>query len=286
MFGGVIELSRGLSDSTLDQIRSLETRCIAVDGGRLKLEYGTLRSRPAELVNDVLWWDGSVLVGFVGLYCHDGRNAEITGMVDPSVRRRGIATSLLNAALAIRDERAYVAALLVVPRNSEGGLGLARQRGAILDHSEHALVLNGPASQVSVRANTDHEIVLRNAAVGDSYDVGRILSDAFGYVHTGVEDLITEERSQTVVVETNGTVVGTVRLTREAETGGVYGFAIDPTFQGRGIGREVLRRVCNQMRDEGATRIGLEVATQNEKALGLYTSIGFMPVATEDYFLL
>ena len=46
----------------------------------------------------------------------------------------------------------------------------------------------------------------------------------------------------------------------------------------------MLRRACQQLRDEGARRIGLEVAVDNERALGLYTSIGFTAVTTEDYY--
>jgi len=64
----------------------------------------------------------------------------------------------------------------------------------------------------------------------------------------------------------------------------VYGFAVDPARQGRGIGRDVLRRVCHQLRREGVGTIGLEVEVDNDSALGLYTSLGFVRVTTEDYF--
>jgi hypothetical protein len=37
-------------------------------------------------------------------------------------------------------------------------------------------------------------------------------------------------------------------------------------------------------RRPAADRIGLEVAVDNDQALALYTSVGFMPVTTEDYF--
>jgi len=58
------------------------------------------------------------------------------------------------------------------------------------------------------------------------------------------------------------------------------------TGAGRGIGRDVLRRVCQLLRGEGARHVGLEVAVDNERALGLYTSVGFTPVTTEDYYAL
>jgi ribosomal protein S18 acetylase RimI-like enzyme len=84
----------------------------------------------------------------------------------------------------------------------------------------------------------------------------------------------------------DGSAVGTLRITRDGDEARIYGFAIDPPRQGRGIGGAVLRRVCEQLRAEGAQRIGLEVAVENDRALRLYTSVGFTPFVTEDYFAL
>jgi ribosomal protein S18 acetylase RimI-like enzyme len=89
-----------------------------------------------------------------------------------------------------------------------------------------------------------------------------------------------------LVVEVDGSAVGTLSLAREGGDAGIYGFVIDPSSQGRGLGRDALRRVCEQLRADGARRIGLEVAVDNDRALALYTSVGFMPITTEDYFAL
>ena len=70
------------------------------------------------------------------------------------------------------------------------------------------------------------------------------------------------------------------------DRGGVYGFVVDPALQGRGIGRDMLRRVCRDLRGDGALQVGLEVAVENDRALGLYTSPGFARVSTEDYYSL
>ena len=91
---------------------------------------------------------------------------------------------------------------------------------------------------------------------------------------------------RTVIVDVSGSAVGTLRLTRNGEDAGIYGFAIDPSWQGRGHGRDALRRACEQLRADGARRIRLEVAVDNDRALGLYTSIGFTRVITEDYYAL
>lgn len=48
----------------------------------------------------------------------------------------------------------------------------------------------------------------------------------------------------------------------------------------------MLRRLCRDAFAAGATRVHLEVVVGNERALGLYTSLGFRQVATEDYYAL
>ena len=57
-----------------------------------------------------------------------------------------------------------------------------------------------------------------------------------------------------------------------------------PSWQGRGIGRDVLARACRMLRADGRSRVTLEVETENEHALGLYTSSGFVREAGEDYW--
>jgi ribosomal protein S18 acetylase RimI-like enzyme len=278
----MVEFARGLSARELRALAELETRSLAADGGRLKLEWGVLRSRAGQDVEDLLWWEGDRMVGFLGLYAFGPPTVEIAGMVDAASRLRGIATTLLAAALPICRERGYQRALLVTPRGSVGGRAFALSQGAVLEHSEHALVLldeptDGP---------TDPRIKLRTATVADASDLSRLLAAAFGGAPSDLVDRLAGDRARTLVVELEDTVVGTVGITREEDASSVYGFAVDPDWRGRGIGRDVLRRVCRRLRDEGVRRVGLEVAVENDHALGLYTSLGFIQVTTEDYYAL
>jgi ribosomal protein S18 acetylase RimI-like enzyme len=154
----------------------------------------------------------------------------------------------------------------------------------VLDHSEHAMVLDGEPTD----GPSDPELSLRTANVDDAEAVGSILKAAFEWTPPDLPGLLARnsERERTLLVEQRGTPVGTLRITHDGDTGGIYGFAVDPAQQGRGIGRDVLRRSCRLLREEGMRRVGLEVAVENERALGLYTSIGFRPVTTEDYYAL
>ena len=86
---------------------------VEADGGRLKLEWGALRSRRGDQVEDLLWWEGDQLLGFLGLYSF-GDPVELSGMVAPAARRRGIATALLDAGLGLCREREHAQALAKV----------------------------------------------------------------------------------------------------------------------------------------------------------------------------
>jgi ribosomal protein S18 acetylase RimI-like enzyme len=278
----MLELARGLSPGGLSALVALERRVVAADGGRLKLEWGVLRRRVGKDVEDFLWWEGDRLLGFLGLYAFGVADLEIAGMVDPSARRRGIATALLEAALPICCSRGYQQALLVTPRGSVAGREFALRRGAVLEHSEHALVLLGAPTD----GPTDLRIELRTATPADASDLSRLLNAAFGSFPSDLLGRPPTDTERTLVVELDGSPVGTLRVTRDRETGGIYAFAVDPAWQGRGIGRDVLRRVCRQLRADDIRRIGLEVAVENDHALSLYTSLGFTQITTEDYYAL
>ena len=280
-----IKYSRMLDDplsldkTTLDAIKALETRSLQVDGGRLKLEWGSLQSRPAGERNDLLWWDGGMLVGFAGRYAFGGMTPEATGMVDPLHRGQGLGGSLLDALLALCAERGDERILLVTPRSSTAAKALAIGRGGKFHHAEHSLVLTTLGDQNS----TDPAIKLRKAEMGDSTIVQEL--HKAGFNTDAAATILGDPADPTLVAERDGQPIATLRV--ESETNGargIYGFVVDTSFQGRGIGRDLLWRVCRQALTDGAPYVHLEVEVENERALGLYTSIGFVLETTEDYY--
>lgn len=255
---------------------------VAADGGRLKLEWGTLRRRTGKRVEDLLWWEVDRLVGFLGLYPY-GSSVELAGMVAPDARRRGIATILLDEAAALCAERRYRQVLLIVPRSSVAGQRLAMHRGGTLDHSEHALRLSRPPSG----GPGEPAVTLRPASSTDLALVSRLIEAGFGGPTPGeLSGWLDSPQRRLLIIELSGSAVGTLSVTRDGTDAAVYGFVVDPPWQGRGIGREALRRTCEQLRADGAGVIRLEVAVENDRALALYTGLGFEPVSTEDYYSL
>jgi ribosomal protein S18 acetylase RimI-like enzyme len=189
----------------------------------------------------------------------------------------------LDAAVPVCRERSDRQPLLIVPRPSVAGKRLALRRGGVLDHSEHALLLVGDPTSGPDQPALD----LCPATGTDLPLVAGLLEAGFGTpAPDALADRLESATERTVIVELGGTPVGTLRLQRDGDDARIYGFVIDPAMQGRGIGRRALRQACQQLRADGAHRIGLEVDVQNDRALALYTSVGFEPVTTEDYFAL
>ncbi len=266
-----------LQPAQLGALAALEERSLAVDGVRLKLEWPSLRAGQAP--GSLVWCERGELIGFLGLYSFGGPpDVELIGMVDPLYRRRGIATRLLDRGLEICAERGFSHRLLIVPRGSVGAAALAHARGAVLEHSEFSLALTGEPR----RAPEDPATTIREATEADRADRRRILSAAFG----PPPEVALDPTDRWVMIEHAGVAVGTARLTLTEAGGYIGAFAIAPEHRGRGIGRDALGRFCTMLRGQGAARVELQVEVENERALGLYTSTGFAPLSTEDYYRL
>lgn len=278
-----VEEARGLTEAQLGAIAGLERRVVAHDGGRLKLEPGVLRERPATEVNDLLVWDDDTLVGFCGVYAF-GSEPELAGAVDPAHRRRGIGSALLEHGLGLLAERRAPTALLVTPRATDAGRRFAEAKGATFHHAEHHMELDGPPAGPPPARPATEGLRIRPASDADVGAIVDILEDAFGdgaapAAASGPHDLA-------LVVERAGAVVGALRLSLEDDGAGVYGLAVRRDLRGQGIGRVALYEVCLEARRRGAKNVMLEVEVDNDHALGLYTSVGFELRTTEDYFRL
>jgi len=282
----MIETPPGLNQTQLAAIAELADQCVHADGGRLKLEWDVLRHRNPHRYEDLLWWDGEVLVGFCGRYAFPGSTTELSGMVAPTHRRRGIGTALLDAALTLSGQAGEDEVLLVVPRRSTAGQRLAESLGGKLDHSEHALVLTTPPSELPPTGGP--AVGLRRAEHRDQLDVLRLTTAAFGIApgpQTDSEQSLRDE-NDTWMITVEGYSVGTMRLQEDGTSVGVYGLAIDPNHQGQGIGRRALWLGAVRAFTDGASQVHLEVDVENDRALGLYTSLGFTSQTTEDYWRL
>ena len=79
-----------------------------------------------------------------------------------------------------------------------------------------------------------------------------------------------------IVADINGFVIGYVAgFLAQVGVGRIFSLAVDPKYQNRSVGSNLLKEIINIFRKEGATEIILEVRMDNIKAKRFYERLGF-----------
>lgn len=273
-----------LDRSELEAVARLENACRRNDGGRLKLEWPTLRRREGGTTSDFVCLVSEEIVGFTGLYQWRRDEAEVCGMVHPDWRRRGIGSALLAAVTAEASSRGTPRLLMVVDAANPAGGAFARAHGGRHEYSE---------LRMQQRRQPDHRDELtpcrvRAARDGDAAFIATCLTAAFEEKEGTLEQAaaLTLLERTTVIEDAGGTPVGVMRVEREAAAASIYGFAVLPDRQRHGFGRAALTAVTSELHRSGVGIISLEVLASNEGALGLYRTCGFDVIGQEDYYFM
>ena len=137
------------------------------------------------------------------------------------------------------------------------------------------------------------EVSIRRAVRDDALGIAVVEALTFGeddrFTHKQIKRLIANPRAVVLVAQRDGNIVGWVvsliRTHRRWKSGRIYGVAVDPSMMGRGIGRSLLEESLGVLGSMGIGRVYLEVRVDNETAIGLYESLGFVKLANlADYY--
>lgn len=275
-----------MSEEDLAAVLQLVQVCNEHDGIDLKVNPDMLRSRRGIETEDFLCYQDDRLVGFLGLYVFHGEEAEVSGMVHPDYRRKGIFRALQNEAARVCRERKIPQHCFIVQRESGSGKFFVEQLGAVYSFSEYWMDL--APDKIAVLPPTS--IQLRAAGPSDLETL--IWLDVHGFqmeekkvreMHQSIEQ---NDRSKTYLILTNDQPVGKISTMRTEKEGFIYGFCVHPEHQGKGYGRQALAQAIDILLEEGMQKVSLEVACENSNALGLYESCGFFVKSANDYYKL
>jgi ribosomal protein S18 acetylase RimI-like enzyme len=283
---GLIE-RRGLDANEISEITQLAQLCNEHEGLDLKLNWNILRNRPSDQLNDFLYYaDDGQLVGFLPLFSFSSREGEISGMVHPAYRRRGIFRSLFEAAQQEARRRGLPSLLFIAEQGSPAGQAFAHSHPTTYDHSEYKMVLQEPR----LPAAFDERLHFRPARPTDIEAFTRITAQAFNEPEEEIDWYTAESFSQPdryyYVGEVDNIIVGKIDVSRSQEASLILGFAVAPEHQGRGYGRQILAHTVQEILKNGPQPIWLAVVTNNKQALSLYQSCGFKETGSYDYYRL
>ncbi|MEQ7050985.1 GNAT family N-acetyltransferase [Paenibacillaceae sp. P-4] len=283
-----------LDADQLEALRRLEDICNEHDQIILKLNWDSLRARTGDVANDYVYVVDGEIVGFLGIYQFCASEVEISGMVHPDYRRQGIFNQLVKEAQQECGRRRVEKLIFICARPSLSGKEYLESIGSKCSFSEYWMTLTGehvqdasePPAKIELRQAETSDVALLTQLNMDGFDMNE--EDARGYVETAMlsqQDYIFIADCQ----QENGEwlPIGKIHVMREEGSAFLFGFSVQPEHRGRGYGRWILRSIIERMKEQQPTaKIELEVAVENERALGLYTSCGFHVRNINDYYVL
>ncbi len=250
----------------------------------LHLSFSWLSTRHSEnQANDFLHYQRGQLVGYLNISSYGTKEKELTGMVHPDHRRKGIFTALLAAAKEECIQRGVQHIILVCEHDSQSGQAFVAAVRAHHAFSEHAMVLGSFQS----KSVADQHLHIRKAYAADADMLTAIratdsnsLEDAQSYIAIFLPQL--DQPFYLALLDQKP--IGCLRLDESEHEVGIYGFVVLPEYRGRGYGRQLLEAVIRTIQSQSSKRIVLEVDTDNINAIGLYRSCGFEVKTTYDYY--
>ena len=262
---------------------------LAVAGARDGIEHPVHTAPPAEdspadAAHFLLARSDGELVGVASIVGY--QDLEITGVVHPDHRRRGIGGHLVAAVRAEVARRGLSSWLLVCDTALPSGPAFAEAQGGTNEFSEHRLLLD-PA-RLPAPAPTS-ALTCRLATPADTDDLAAIIAAAFGDPVEEVRGWVGADFDRPdrrwYLASLAQAPIGTLRVrTGDSEGAYVTGFGIAPAYQNQRLGRQFLLTILAQLRTEAHPAILIEVETNNGPANALYRAVGFEPIRTFAYY--
>lgn len=266
----------------LAEIKALQEVCEKQSGFQLKLNFDMLENRAENKEEDFFHYEDGRLVGFLGSYGF-GNKVELCGMVHPDYRKRGIFSSLLRMGLEEARKQGIRTILLNAPTGSQSAKEFLKTIPCAFEVAEYQMKWQKTDLII------DPTITLRPSVSKADWDAEIELEVlCFGFTAKEAEEfneMIRETSDdQNLIIELDGKTVGKMRVAESDGEAWIFGFAVFPEHQGKGIGRKALSKVV-KMEDQKGLSIFLEVEARNAHALGLYESCGFRSYHSQDYYL-
>ncbi|SDY17116.1 GNAT family N-acetyltransferase [Thermoactinomyces sp. DSM 45892] len=275
-------IKRGLEEKDLEEIKKLSKICNEYEKIEVKLNWDMLQSRSKGEANDFLYYENGVLVGFLGLYVFNLREAEIGGMVLPEARRKGIFQKLLEQAIEELKRRGIPNLLIVVDHNSESGQRFAQaQVGTQYTFSEYCMEL----SEAKQQPKRFEDIMIRKAEPEDVSFIVNCMEISFQLPKGDIKpERFHQPDTRAFLVIKGQEKIGVLSVQISDEGAFIFGFCLLPDYQGHGYGGQALSEVVQLLLEEGETKQFLDVACENKRALKLYQDCGFVVTGCNDYF--
>ena len=127
---------------------------------------------------------------------------------------------------------------------------------------------------------------VRCARVSDAAALAALERQCFStpWSEQALSDGLARDDARYFAAEVDGKVVGYLGAHNVFGDVSVTNIAVDPAYRRRGIALTLLKALLTSAREEGASRVLLEVRVSNDAAIGLYEKAGFRRLCVRPRF--
>jgi len=267
----------------LKQLEQLRVLCKTTDGSTPNL-YTHILEQPRVFPASLLYYEQGQLIGFLGTYFFYEDAVEISLLINPFYRRRGIARTLINSILPLIKSQNYHKLIFSNPAqiNSEWLHAL----GFSYMHSEYYM----ERDDLNPLLHYKQPLTFHTATVTDipllcEFDAACFPTKEVDSTER-FQHLIDGREYQIIIAYQDNHPVGKAHLRWQPQGATLSDIAVLPVHQGNGLGTSLITYCINLALSEGKPHLNLDVETHNERALKLYTRLGFLTQNACDYWVI
>lgn len=269
-------------------LKAIEKNKVRMDGmDLLEADADFVRSLRESREDVCAVFNESTLVG----YCQSipGENAYLYVYLFPEHRGKGYGKEAIYAAEKMLGEKG-AQGITASCRNDDSRVdGILRMLGYTKKFASHHMEYAGgrlpTASVHPVRAYRDADYAEAHQLHAQAFHQMRLSTGWF-------PDSVPEEPSERMrkswadtaqeryVYIVDGEIVGYAHI----DGNEIDSVSIRTSAQGKGYGRDFVRRICNMILSEGSDKVSLYCVVNNSKAYVLYRSLGFLAVNCNGYY--
>jgi len=274
-----------LTENQVKEVKDLYYMCNKHDETHYVYDADDEFKEPGD-VNTHLLYRGKDLISVVSIFAPSAAEAEIVCLTRPNARRQGHMKTLLSQVEREVRRRKIPSLLYVCDRSSDSSVGFIKKQGGDYEYSEFSLrhsqtLQKGEGNWGDLSLSLAERPDLEKLSLINSKAFGSSFMDARKILNEGFES----EKRNLYNIKYQNTIIGMIGVYDETDRNYIYGFAVAPAYQRKGVGRFALQSIVNLCLNENkAKEIDLEVLVKNGRALRLYKTVGFRIITEFGYY--
>lgn len=286
-----------LSEERQEEVRALEALCREADGTEAVAELSNELNFSRRLKCFFLYYEESELIGFMGIFCPDGKTAEIQAFTAPARRRMGVFTTLLEPAGEELKYKDIKQVYFVAEPVSEGAARTAEAMGMKRCYSELVMRLEEQDNRTGGAGRAEEADGRSNNRTGGG--AGRPEGTDDTGENAGPADKRTvpvsyftlscaaDEGGLKYTLFDGDEEVGTAGVYEGGRELFIYGVEIKENLRGQGYGAAFTELLIRDLkRSRPGKQIKLQVRSDNVPAMRIYESCGFVTESERIYYSL